>query len=115
MSATPAVTQRGVRGSQKMLENLARNGETPSVDDIKKALALPANVNYNVLRWLVRGIPPAYLHLEALLQCPVGQVGDVVNHLFKTNDSTLGLHILVNGIPVPDIANITIRNTPGEL
>jgi hypothetical protein len=115
MSATPAVTQRGLRGSQKLLEGLAKNGETPSMDEIKKALAVPATVNYNVLRWLVRGVPPAYLHLDATVQVPMAQLGEFVNHVVKLNDSTLNLNILVNGIPNPEIANVHIFNTPGEV
>ncbi len=113
-STSYSLPQRGLRGSQKLLENLARNGEIPTVDEIKKALAFPASLNYTIPNWLTRGIPPAYLELDATLQCPVTQVGEMVNQLMRLNDSTINLNILVNGIPIPDICTVRIRNTEGE-
>lgn len=98
------------RGSQKMLECLARNGDTPSIEEIKKAVALPASVDYKILNWLIRGTPPAYLEWDATLQVSTSHLADVVNHLVRLNDSTLGLYILINGIPFPELANVRIRN-----
>jgi hypothetical protein len=99
-----------------MLEHLTKNGEAPSLEEIKKAVALPAAVDYKVLNWLIRGVPPAYLELDATLQVSTNHLSDVVNHFVKLNDSTIGLEILINGIPVPEIANVRIRNIagPGE-
>jgi hypothetical protein len=37
-------------------------------------------------------------------------LAEVVHHLVKLNDSTLGLEILINGIPFPELANVRIRN-----
>lgn len=116
--ATPTIptpTRTEVRGSQKLLAHLAKNGEVPAVEEIKKALALPAGIEYKIPNWLIRGIPPAYLELEAELQVPVKSLGDVVNRFVALNDSAIGLKILINGIPFPELATIIVRNTPGEL
>ncbi len=104
-----------LRGSQKLLEHLAKNGEVPGLEEIKKALNLPANVQLKVCNWLIRGIPPAYLHVEGTLQVAVEHLADVVNRFVKLNDSTINLQILINGIPVPDLATVVVRNAPGEL
>jgi hypothetical protein len=114
--ATSQSSQRQLRGSQKMLEHLSRNGDAPSIDEIKKAVALPSSVDYKVLNWLIRGIPPAYLELDATLQISTAHLGDLVNQFVKLNDSAIGLEILINGIPFPEIANVRIRNIagPGE-
>jgi len=112
---TPHAAPKAVelRGSQKMLENLAKNGAVPSLEEIKKALALPASTGVVVLNHLIRGIPPAYLELNATLQVPVKNLSDVVNRFVQLNDSAINMKILINGIPFPDLANIEIRNTPG--
>lgn len=108
---TSQAPQRQLRGSQKLLEGLTKNEEAPSIEEIKKAVGLPASVDYKVLNWLIRGIPPAYLEWEATLQVSTANLAQVVNHFVGLNDSTIGLRILTNGIPIPEIANITINNT----
>ena len=102
----------GVRGSQRLLEHLARNGDVPNVDEIKKSVQLPAAAK--IPNWLIRGIPPVYLELDATIEVPIANLGDVVNRFVALNDSAIGLKILINGIPVPDIAQIIVSNTPGE-
>lgn len=102
----------GVRGSQKLLEHLARNGDVPNVEEIKKSLHLPATAK--IPNWLIRGIPPVYLELEGTIEVPIAHVSDVVSRFVALNDSTINLNILINGIPIPDIAQIVVRNTPGE-
>ena len=112
---TSQVSQRQLRGSQKLLEGLAKNQEAPSIEEIKKALALPVSVDYKVLNWLIRGIPPAYLEWETTLQVSTANLATVVNHFVGLNDSAIGLQILINGIPIPEIANVTVTNVgPGE-
>ena len=115
MAATATPPKTELRGSQKLLAHLAKNAEAPSLEEIKRALALPANIELKVPNWLIRGTPPAYLELDASLDVPVKHLGEVVNRLVQLNDSTISLKILINGIPFPEIANIQIRNTPGEL
>lgn len=114
MTSTSAATKGELRGSQKLIANLAKNGEVPSLDEIKNALALPASVQLKVPNWLVRGIPPAYLELNASLEVPIKNLADIVNRFVQLNDSTISMKILINGIPFPEIANILVRNTPGE-
>jgi len=48
MASTTAPAKGELRGSQKLIANLAKNGEVPSLDEIKKALALPADVELKV-------------------------------------------------------------------
>jgi hypothetical protein len=52
--------------------------------------------------------------METTLQTPVSQLGAVVDRLVKLNDSAINLKVLINGIPFPDIAQVIVRNTPGE-
>ena len=115
MPATETPTRTEIRGSQKLLAHVAKNGEVPSVEQIKKALALPAGIEYTIPNWLTRGTPQSYLEFEASLSVPLKSVGDVVNHFIALNDSAIGLKILINGIPWPELATIVVRNTPGEL
>jgi hypothetical protein len=103
-----------LRGSQKLIEHLTKNGAVPSLDEIKKALSLPASVELKVPNWLIRGIPPAYLELNATIQVPIAHVDAVVKRFIALNDSTIGMNILINGIPFPDLGTIIVQNTPGE-
>ena len=112
MATTGAAPSRETRGSQKLLESLSRNGEVPTLDEIRRALALPANMSLEVPSWMVRGVPPAYLQLDATLRVPLGQLSQVIERVVKLNDSSISLNILINGIPYPEVANIHIRNTP---
>jgi hypothetical protein len=114
MPASPRKTGRNLRGSQKLLQRLAKNGEAPTLEEIKEALALSDNIDLRVPNWLIRGIPPAYLKLEATLQVPIAGLSEVVNRFVQLNDSTIGLNILINGIPVPDFATIQVSNAPGQ-
>jgi hypothetical protein len=43
MATTPAAHKHELRGSQKLLEHLAKNGEVPSLEEVKKALARPTS------------------------------------------------------------------------
>lgn len=103
-----------LRGSQKLLQGLAKNGEIPSIEEIKRALDLPQDGNIGIPNWLIRGIPPVYLELDATITTPVAQVGSIVNKFVALNDSAIALKILINGIPLPDIATIIVSNTPEE-
>lgn len=111
--ATPGTAQsRETRGSQKLLEALAKNGDVPSLDEIRKALAVSHNVQLKVPNWLIRGTPPAYLQLDATLQVPIAQLNEIVDRFVKLNDSAISMKILINGIPFPDLAQIQVKNTP---
>jgi hypothetical protein len=101
-----------LRGSQKLLQSLAKNGDVPSVQEITRALNLPAGAK--IPNWLIRGIPPAYLHLEGTIEVPIAHLAEVVDRFIKLNDSAINLKILINGIPVPDIAQVVVQNTLGE-
>ena len=114
MTTTGAAQSRELRGSQKLLESLSKNGEVPNLEEIKRALALPANLQLEVPNWMVRGVPPAYLQLDATLRVPLSQLSQVIERVVKMNDSTVNMNILINGIPYPEIAQIQIRNTPQQ-
>jgi len=101
-----------LRGSQKILERLAKNGEVPSPAAIVEAFKFPASAK--IPYWLIRGIPPAYFDWKAKLEVPISDIGSVIQSLTALNDSTINLKILINGIPYPDVAEIVIANTEGE-
>lgn len=101
-----------LRGSQKLLEGLAKNGEVPSLDQIKKTLGFESIAGLRIPNWLIKGLPPAYLELDAAIEVPIAQLNQVVNRFVQLNDSAINFVILINGIPVPDIATVVVSNTP---
>ena len=115
MTTTAAAHSRELRGSQKLLEGIAKNGETPTLEEIRHALSLPTTVQLHVPNWLTRGTPQAYLELDATLQVPIAHLNEVVDRFVKLNDSSINMNILINGIPIPEIAQIRVRNTPGPV
>jgi hypothetical protein len=102
----------GIRGSQKLLQGLAKNADVPSVEDIKKALGFTPNLEVKVAQWLTRGIPPAYLELDATFEVAPTNLAEVVDRIVRLNDSALGLQINTHGIPVPELAQVRVFNTP---
>ena len=111
MSKTPARPTE-TRGSQKLLAKLSGQDKLPSIDELKKALNIAPNVELKLPNWLIRGIPPVYMEWDATIQVPLSQASAVLNGFVALNDSTINLHIFINGIPVPDIATIVVKNTP---
>jgi hypothetical protein len=109
--ANVEAAERPLRGSQKLLEHLSKNGEAPSIDEIKKAVALPPGLEWKILSWQIKGIPPVYLELDARIQVSTTDLAVVVNRFVQLNDSAFTFHILINGIPFPDVADISITNT----
>ena len=106
-----APAQSQLRGSQKLLEGLAKNGEVPSIDQIKKALKIESIEGLRVPNWLIRGQPAAYLELEGTLEVPIAQLNTLLNSFVQLNDSAINFVILINGIPIPEIATVTVGNT----
>ena len=94
------------RGSQKLLAQLAKKGSAATTAEVKAALALPANSDYKLLRWLIRGIPPVYFEVETTFQIQPKQLGEAVSR-FAANGAVRDINILINGIPFPDIAQIS--------
>jgi hypothetical protein len=94
------------RGSKKLLEELAKKGAGSSPEEIKAAVAVPANADYKLLDWHMRGIP-AFWELEAVFQVSPPQLGQAVTH-FAENAAIRNIDILINGIPKPDIAQVTV-------
>src|SRR5258708_7468223 len=99
------------RGSQKLLQGLAHNADTPHSEEIIKAFNLPAGVL--IPYWLSRGTP-VWWDFTATVQTPIAKLGQVVDSFVKLNDSSIGMKILINGIPIPDIAHVVVHNSPGE-
>lgn len=100
-----------IRGSQKLLEGLAKNGDVPSIDQIKKALGFESIAGLKIPNWLTKGTPQSYLELSATIEVPLAQLNQVVNRFVQLNDSAINILILINGIPVPDIATVQVSNT----
>jgi hypothetical protein len=109
MSTTTAPRQRG---SQKLLASLVKPGEIPNPEEIIKAFNLPAGVK--IPSWHNRGIPADYIVMHATVETPLAQLGSVVESFVKLNDTSINLHILINGIPFPDLAHVVVTNVPGE-
>jgi hypothetical protein len=95
----------------RILTRLAKNGEVPSIDQIKKALGFESIEGLKIPNWLTKGIPPAYLELDATIEVPIAHLNNVVNRFVQLNDSAINFVVLINGIPVPDIATVQVRNT----
>ena len=95
------------RGSHKLLAQLAAKGAAATTEEVKAALSLPANSDYKLLRWLIRGIPPIYFEVETTLQVQPKQLAGLVNH-FAESSGIRDINILINGIPFPEIVNVTV-------
>ena len=102
------------RGSHKLVAQLAKKGAAATHEDVKAAVALAANSDYKLLRWLIRGIPAVYLELETVFEAKPQQLGDLVNH-FAANAAIRDINILINGIPYPDIAQVNVVVAGGEV
>ena len=63
MSGSEAVK----RGSQKLIAQLSQKGESITVEDVRAALNVSNEVQFKLLRWHVRGLPPAEIELNASL------------------------------------------------
>ena len=110
--STNAPVLHPVRGSQKLLEGLAKNGEAPSLEQIKKVLGFDSIAGLRIPNWLTKGTPQSYLEMDATIEVPIAHLNQVVNRFVQLNDSTINFVILINGIPVPDIATVVVSNTP---
>ena len=107
-------TAAAVRGSQKLLANLGKHTDVPNVEAIKKALQLPEAAK--IPSWQTKGTPQDFVQLNATIEVPISHLNDVVKSFVGLNDSSINLNILINGIPIPDVAQVVVRNTPpGEL
>jgi hypothetical protein len=83
-------------------------GLAATPDDVKAALAIPANTNYTLLRWHPRGIPPVYYEVEAAFQVPRAQLATALT-AFTALNGLKQVKILTNGIPsVYDAAEIEV-------
>ncbi|MCU1252745.1 MAG: hypothetical protein JWQ49_5774 [Edaphobacter sp.] len=101
------------RGSEKLLSELIKKGSAATPDEVKAAVAVPAAVDYKLLRWLIRGIPPVYYEVETLFQVRPDQVSDIVKS-FTANERLRGIDVFIYGIPKPDIAHVSATIAQGE-
>jgi hypothetical protein len=97
-----------LRGSQKLLAKLPKNEEQISPREIIEAFKLPASAK--IPFWLNKGTPAHYLTMEGVVEVPVSDLSAVVEKFVALNDSAIGLKILTNGIPIPDIAQVIVTN-----
>lgn len=100
--------EAAVRGSQKILQQFAEKGQHLTIDDLKKAVALPAAVDYKFLRWYYRGRPADLYQLDATVETNVKNLGSVVDH-FATRFGIADMNILINGLPYPELATVRIQ------
>jgi hypothetical protein len=45
------------------------------------------------------------------VEVPIADLSTLVQRFVALNDSTINLNILINGIPIPEIAQVTVSNT----
>jgi len=101
------------RGSDKLLADLVKKGRQASAQDVKSALSLEPTTEIKILNWHPRGLPPALLEVEAIMETPTQNLGSVVSRLAQSAQIR-HINILVNGIPIPDIAQITVIAEAGQ-
>lgn len=107
-------TEAVKRGSQKLITQLAQKGESLTVDDVRSALNVSNAVQFKLLRWIIRGIPPAEFELNAALECPQSNLGEIIQKIVDARDLATGIEIFPYGIPNPDIAVVSFTNVPSE-
>lgn len=100
------MANEAARGSHKLLSELIKKGHTATAEEVKAAVSIPKAANVKLLNWYIRGIPPVYFEVSAVVQAEAAQVSTVLNGLFATA-GLKAVNILTNGIPVYDIAEIT--------
>ena len=103
------------RGSQKLVSQLAQKGEAITADDLRAPLELTSETQFKVLRWWMKGIPPADIVLNASLEVPQQHLGQVVQRIVNARDLALGIEIFPYGIPNPDVAIVNFTNAPPEI
>jgi len=111
MSGSEAVK----RGSQKLITQLSQKGESITVEDVRAALDVSSEAQFKLLRWHVRGLPPAEIELNASLEVSQKYLGEVVQKIVNAKDLAAGIEIFPYGIPVPDIAVVNFTNVPPEV
>jgi hypothetical protein len=112
LNPQPLPPMREIRGSQKLLLGLARNGEVPSSDEITEALGLKSLDGLLIQNWQTRGIPPIYLEFDATFQVPIEGLNDLMTSFIQLNDSAILFNVHIRGIPpVVDSATVTVSNT----
>jgi hypothetical protein len=92
-----------------------------SVEDLHKAIG-SARANYKVKRWIIKGIPPVYDHIQASLDVSqIGKVGEVIQGLIRlqTAERQIGIDVFPYGIPVVDGVligvDINVSTGPGPV
>lgn len=103
------------RGSQKLIAQLAQKGESITVEDVRSALNVPREAQFKLLRWHLKGIPPAEFELNASLEVSQQNLGEVIQRIVNAKDLAAGIEIFPYGIPAPDIAVVNFTNVPPEV
>lgn len=85
-------------GSQKLLSSVLSKGSAATPEEVKAALAIPATVDYKLIRYFPRGIPPVYQELEAAFEVSPAQLPELVSQL-AAHPAIGNLNVLVRGIP----------------
>jgi hypothetical protein len=111
MSGSEAVK----RGSQKLIAQFAQKGESLTLEDVRTALNLSKEAQFKLLRWHIKGIPPAEFELNASLEVSQQHLGEVVQRIVNAKDLAAGIEIFPYGIPNPDIAIVNFTNVPPEV
>jgi hypothetical protein len=110
-----AVSEMSPRGSEKLAERLAAKGAAITVEDLKATIGIPQLVDFKILRWYLKGQPPAPYELAATLEVNQSHVGQLVQTIINQPALAQGIEIFPYGIPKPDVALVNFTNVPSEL
>ena len=102
------------RGSTKLLSELIKKGSAATPEEVKAAVSVAATADYKLLRWFIRGIPAVYYEVQTVFQVQPSQLAEAVKG-FTANAGIRDINILINGIPKPDIAQITATIAHGDV
>jgi hypothetical protein len=95
------------RGSKKMIEDWRKRRMTTPEADVKKLLSLPANFKLHDIYW--KGQPPMIDRLYAEVAVTPDHAADFLKEVIKF-DGRYDIHILINGIPFPDILKFVLES-----
>jgi hypothetical protein len=110
-----AVSEMAPRGSEKLAERLVAKGTAITAEDLKAVIGIPQPIDFKILRWYLKGQPPAPFELAATLEVSQSHVGQLVQTIVNHPGLAQGIEVFPYGIPKPDVAVVSFSNVPSEL
>lgn len=95
------------RGSKKMIEDWRKRRMTVPEADVKKLMTLPATFKLHDIYW--KGTPPLIDRLYAEVAVEPAHAEAFLKQVIGF-DGRYDIHILINGIPFPDILRFILES-----